>query len=74
VQWHGAVLDPNGPGLDGYFIYRDGDYLMRTTATHFSDEAVSAGAKHTYSIYVVDQHYNLSPGASVDVVTPLPHK
>lgn len=70
VQWHPAEVDSNGPGMAGYFIYRDGDYLMRTTSNHFTDEAVSAGATHTYTIYVVDQHYNLSPGASVKVTTP----
>jgi len=72
VQWKAQPVDPGGPGLAGYFIYRDGEYLMRTAATHFSDEAVSPGASHTYTIYAVDQHYNLSPGVSVKVVTPTP--
>lgn len=72
VQWRPIAVDASSPGLAGYFIYRDGQYLMRTTATHFSDEAVAPGANHVYTIYAVDQHYNLSPGASVTVITPTP--
>ena len=74
VQWQAVPDDPAGPGLACYWIYRDGNYLMRTTATHFSDEAVSPGAEHTYTVYAVDQHYNQSPGTSVTVTTPVPHK
>ena len=74
VQWKPVTGDPNGPPLAGYFVYRDGLYLLRTTATHFSDEAVSPGAQHIYTIYAVDEHYNQSPGMSVSATTPVPHK
>lgn len=69
VQWKPVPEDVDG-GLAGYWIYRDGDYLMRTAAPHFSDEAVSAGATHSYTIHAVDQHFNFSAGASITVAAP----
>jgi len=70
VQWKAVPENATGNGLTGYWIYRDGNYLMRTTNTSFSDEAVSPGDKHTYTIYAVDQHYNFSAGASVNATVP----
>ncbi len=58
VQWKAVPEDVNG-GLAGYWVYRDGQYLMRTTATHFSDEAISPGATHSYTINAVDEHFNI---------------
>jgi hypothetical protein len=71
VQWKPIALAAAGAGINGYWIYRDGDYLMRTANTHFSDEAVSPGATHTYTIYTVDQHYNFSVATSVAASTPV---
>ena len=70
VQWKAAALDAAGAGFSGYWIYRDGEYLMRTTNTHFSDEAVTPGATHSYTIRTVDQHFNFSPGVSITASTP----
>jgi hypothetical protein len=70
VQWKPVALDAASAGLNGYWIYRDGDYLMRTTNTHFSDEAVSPGATHTYTVYTVDQHFNFSPATTITASTP----
>ena len=64
------TLDAASAGLNGYWIYRDGDYLMRTTNTHFSDEAVSPGATHTYTVYTVDQHFNFSAAVAITASTP----
>jgi hypothetical protein len=70
VQWKPTAVSATSAGLNSYFIYRDGDYLMRTANTNFSDEAVAPGATHSYTIYVVDQHFNLSTGTSITVSTP----
>jgi hypothetical protein len=70
VQWKSAAVSATSAGLNSYFIYRDGDYLLRTANTNFSDEAVAPGAMHSYTIYVVDQHFNLSTGTSITVSTP----
>jgi hypothetical protein len=70
VQWRPVTLDAASSGLSAYWIYRDGEYLMRTTSTHFSDETVTPGATHIYTIYAVDQHFNFSPGCSITVSTP----
>jgi hypothetical protein len=57
-------------GMAGYWIYRDGLYFGRTSATQFSDETVSPEEVHTYTIYAVDQHYNFSPAATLTVTAP----
>jgi hypothetical protein len=72
VQWPAVVDDPAGVGLASYWIARDGQYFMRTTATMFQDLAVKPGETHTYSIAVVDQHYNFSPPVTFTATAPLP--
>jgi hypothetical protein len=72
VQWQAVSLNSNGSGLDAYFIYRDGNYLLRTAATSFSDETVRPGDSHTYTIYTVSQHWDQSPAASITVASPVP--
>jgi hypothetical protein len=70
VQWKPVALSAASAGMSCYWIYRDGDYFMRTDRTNFSDEAVSPGATHSYTIYAVDQHFNFSAGTSVTASTP----
>ncbi len=72
LRWPAVSVAATSSGLNGYFIYRDGAYLTRTTKNFLIDEAVSPGATHTYTIYAVDQHFNQSSGASVTVTTPVP--
>jgi hypothetical protein len=69
VQWKPVAEDAEG-ALAGYWVYRDGSYFMRTTAPRFSDQAVSPGVAHTYTIKAVDQHFNFSAGTSITVATP----
>jgi hypothetical protein len=71
IQWPAVQIAATSSGLGGYWIYRDGDYLGRTTHTSFVDESITPGAKHTYTIYVVDQHFNPSAGTSVTVTVPV---
>ena len=70
IQWKPPALASTSAGLNGYWIYRDGDYFMRTTSTRFSDEAVTPGSKHEYDIYTVDQHFNFSQATHVNATTP----
>lgn len=70
VQWKAPVFASTSAAIQGYWIYRDGDYFMRTTRTTFSDETVAPGATHSYSICTVDQHYNFSPPTPVIASTP----
>jgi len=72
LQWKPPVEAADSPGIAGYWIYRDGLYFARTSATHFSDEAVTAGAKHIYTIYTTDQHFNQSAGTTITISTPSP--
>jgi hypothetical protein len=72
VQWPPVADDPAGVGLSSYWIARDGQYFMRTSATMFQDLGVRPGETHTYSIAAVDQHYNFSPPVSFTASTPVP--
>jgi hypothetical protein len=74
VQWPPVAEPANGVGLASYFIYRDGNYLMRTTAATFSDETVAASQSHTYAIYAEDQHANFSPPVTFTAATPVPQR
>jgi hypothetical protein len=69
VQWKPVPEEADG-SLAGYWIYRDGIYMMRTTLTHFSDETVTPGTSHSYTINAVDVHFNVSPATSFTVATP----
>jgi RHS repeat-associated protein len=70
LQWKPAPTASASIGFAGYWIYRDGLYFRRTTATTFSDETVSPGENHTYVVNAVDQHYNFSAATSVTVTVP----
>ena len=70
LRWAPAAAPAASAGLAGYWVYRDGAYLGRTTAPVFQDEAVAPKSTHTYTIYAVDQHFNFSPAASVTVTAP----
>lgn len=71
VQWTPVAATVYGVA-PSYWIYRDGNYLLRTAAHQFSDEAVSPGSQHTYTIYAVDEDFNFSPGVSVSATAPVP--
>jgi hypothetical protein len=70
VQWKPVAASATSAALSGYWIYRDGNYLMRTTKTNFSDEAVTPGATHSYTILTVDEHFNFSPATAITASTP----
>ena len=70
VQWKAPVFASTSAGIQGYWVYRDGDYFLRTTKTTFSDEAVTPGATHSYTVYTVDQHFNFSLPTPVSASTP----
>ncbi|MBV9746957.1 MAG: hypothetical protein JO099_24610, partial [Acidobacteriia bacterium] len=71
AQWPPITAASTSSGLAGYAIYRDGRYLLTTSATTFSDETVSPGETHTYSIYSVNQHGVLSAAASFTASMPV---
>jgi RHS repeat-associated protein len=70
LQWKPATSVTASIGFAGYWIYRDGLYFRRTTATTFFDETVAPGEQHTYAVYAVDQHYNFSAATLVTVTVP----
>lgn len=48
-------------GVDGYNVYRDGNYLVTVNDTNFSDNAAQAGQQYRYSVVAFDAARNFSP-------------
>jgi len=70
LKWAAATDGPSGIGLAGYWVYRDGLYMMRTANTYFTDETVAAGQTHSYSVVALDGHFNFAPPGSITITTP----
>jgi chitin-binding protein len=70
LQWPAQSDGPDGVGVYGYLIYRDGQFLDRVTGTSYVDQAVEAGHTYTYSISAEDFHGNASTPATFDVSVP----
>jgi hypothetical protein len=70
LVWPAATDDPNGIGLAGYWVYRDGLYLGRTSNPYFTDETVKAGETHSYAVKALDGHFNFAPPAAISITVP----
>jgi hypothetical protein len=70
VKFAGVSDDPNGTGVSGYLLYRDGSWVASSRIPEFTDNTVSAGTSHSYTIYAADFRDNLSGAASFSVTTP----
>lgn len=59
------------PDLAGYFVFRNGAYLMTTRETHFDDASawIRPGLGYTYRVQAVDTAGNVSPAAEIVVQT-----
>jgi hypothetical protein len=58
LQWPAATDDPNGVGVYGYQISRNGQVLTTTTALSYTDATVVPNSNYTYTLTVVDYHWN----------------
>lgn len=72
LQWAAVSKATSSVAMAAYWVYRNGDYLVRTYGTSFSDDAVQPGGQYTYTIVGVDGHYNVSPSVSVTAAVPVP--
>lgn len=70
LQWQGVVDDPNGSGLFGYVLAKNGVYNQILSANILSDEAVSPSSTYTYTLYSIDRHWNVSGGTTITITTP----
>ena len=70
LRWAPAVEDASGIGVAGYWVYRDGLYLLRTSKTYCMDETVLPGETHSYSVIALDGHLNFAPPGSITITTP----
>jgi hypothetical protein len=70
LKWSAAADDPNGVGTAGYWVYRDGLYLARTSIPYFVDETVVPGDTHTYSVRTLDDHFNFAAATTASVTVP----
>jgi len=57
VRWNQPWDDT---GIDGYNIYRDGNYYSTVRTTQFNDTNVSPGSSHSYQIAAFDAAQNYS--------------
>ena len=71
MQWQGSD-DPDGVGIWGYQIYRDGIFVANISRPAFSDTAVSPATDFLYTIYAIDNHGNASAPSSFTIHTPSP--
>jgi hypothetical protein len=69
LEWPGVVDDANGIGLWGYQIYRGGTLIGQTFTPEFDDDSVSPSTTYSYVIKAVDQHMNVSAGATIAPTT-----
>jgi hypothetical protein len=63
LSWSGSTDEPNGSGVEGYRVYRDGVLVIQTPATSFRDTSPLSAGTHTYWVVAVDMAGNTS-GAS----------
>ncbi len=68
-----AVVDTGGSGLAGYRLYRDGELLIETVETTFTDSTVAAASDYTYTVLAFDGAEPVNESAVVTVaVSTLP--
>jgi protocatechuate 3,4-dioxygenase beta subunit len=72
VKWT-ASTDTGGPGLAGYYIYRNGTMIGNSTTTSYVDNTVAASTTYNYTVaaYDSDNPPNVSAQSpSASVTTP----
>lgn len=68
LQWQ-PPSDPNGPGVNFYYIHRNSTPFATVTEPEFSDETATAGTNYTYSIIATDYHQNQAT-TNINITTP----
>jgi hypothetical protein len=56
LSWPATTDDPNGTGVYGYEIWRNGSFLGSTTGLTFSDTTVNPSTTYAYTLRAVDYH------------------
>ena len=69
-QWPGASEAASGPGVDIYFVYRNGTYLNSVTDGAFVDTAVAPATTYTY--WIIPYDYDLNAVKDIISVTTPP--
>jgi len=70
LQWPVGSDDPNGVGLMGYQVSRNGVLLGTTPVPLWWDQTVSPGSQVTYSLQAYDQDWNYSTVTTYSVTVP----
>ncbi len=69
-QWTPADDGPNGIGIQGYHLFRDGSYLNFRRNGELVDLTASPGTTYTYGFQAEDFHGNLAGITYIPVTTP----
>lgn len=56
LSWPATTDDPNGTGVYGYEVWRNGYFLGSTTGLTFSDPTVNPSTTYSYTLRAVDYH------------------
>ena len=66
LSWRPAT---DNVGVSGYSVWRDGTRIGQVTGTSYTDNAITSGATHTYSVKAVDGAGNTSPSSNQVTLT-----
>jgi hypothetical protein len=69
-QWQGSVDDPNGSGMRGYEVWRNGQWVATPLEPNWTDATVAPGTAYSYEFRAQDMHYNYASWTAVPVTTP----
>ena len=60
LQWPAGTDNTNGIGVYGYQVLRNGQVLTTTTGLSYSDTTVVPSTSYTYTLNVIDYHWNIA--------------
>ena len=69
LSWPAATDNTNGTGVYGYQVWRNGQLLTTTTGLSYSDTTVAPSTTYTYTLSVIDYHWNVT-NTTKSVQTP----
>ena len=69
LMWD-SVQDLGGSGLAGYSVSRDGNFVLQTDSTSFTDNGLSPDTTYSYAIRAIDEAGNISDPVTLSETTP----
>ncbi len=70
IQLQPPADNANGTGVYYFTVYRNGQFLLQSQSSTFTDAAVSPSVSYTYVIWPTDYHNNTGGSTTITVTTP----